>query len=210
MILNQTIFYPQGGGQPCDQGTIDVEGQVIPIHTVRWDGEEVRHYTNQDCSSLIGKQAKLAIDQERRSLNTRFHTAGHVLSQAVETIAPHWTACKGHHYPENAYVEFSCQDGNANAVDLDAVNAEIEKLITQNDPISAHIVSREEFKKLCPAASDPASSNQPIRIVCFGESPYQPCGGTHVKSLGELAGLTASKQKLKGAVMRISYRLAFS
>src|SRR6266576_3728188 len=67
LTVDQTIFYPQGGGQPFDIGTIDVSGQTFPIHAVKWAGEEigkesgkeVRHYTTQAPAHLSGQQATL-------------------------------------------------------------------------------------------------------------------------------------------------------
>ena len=207
LTFNQTIFYPQGGGQPFDIGQIDVSGQLFPIHAVKWAGEEVRHYTNQEPVNLLGQQATLTIDKDRRVQNSRFHSAGHLLSNVLEKIYPHWKAFKGHHYQENAYVEFMCKEANTVIVNLELLSAEINNTISQDLPISSLLVSPERLKELCPTATYNLNSNLPIRLVQIGDFSYQPCGGTHVKGLVELAGLSITKKKCKGNILRISYSL---
>lgn len=210
ITLDSTIFYPQGGGQPTDVGTIDVEGHVIDIVMVRWAQDQVRHYTKQACGNFVGKRASLKIDEQKRRLYARLHTAGHLLSHAVETLYPHWKAVKGHHYQESPYVEFVSEGysvgENASLVSLEAVNKEIERLVAKQYPIEAMIVSPEQFQVLCPRSSY-FNSNLPIRLVRIGEFPYQPCGGTHVKNVKELSGLSAIKQKIKGNTLRITYQI---
>lgn len=199
LTFSQTVFYPQGGGQPFDQGTITAAGKTVPIHAVKWVGEEIRHYTSHELAAFtIGQEAILIIDAMRRRQNSRFHSAGHLLSLALETVYPLWTAFKGHHYPENAYVEFVSHESNPPLITLEAVNVEIEKQIRENWPISSIVVPPEDKTLLC---------HGPTRLVRIGQNPYQPCGGTHVKELNELAGLVATKQKRKGNILRINYNL---
>ncbi len=177
IVLDRTIFYPQGGGQPYDLGTID----GVNVQAVRWEDNEVRHYVQFDAAHLVGKRVELKLDVARRMLNMRLHTAGHLLSHAVEMLYPGVKAVKGHHYVDGAYVEFisECE------VDLARVNHELEKLIKHDLGIST-------------------KDAQP-RLVQIGDFPPQHCGGTHVKSLHELEKVTATKQKKKANILRISY-----
>ncbi len=180
VILSETIFYPQGGGQPFDIGFIN----DIPVHAVRWVEKEVRHYINQDAANLVRENVTMAIDKERRILNSRLHTGGHLLSHVVETLYPHLKAVKGHHYTDGPYVEFT----SLQMVDLDIVNKEIAINIAKDLAISTQ-------------------NNTPQRLVSIGHFPAQFCGGTHVSSLFELKGLLATKQKCKSTHLRISYNL---
>lgn len=206
ITLKSTIFYPQGGGQPSDTGTIDVEGTLIDVIMVRSKDGQVLHYTKQEYADVVGKKASLAIDGEKRLLHSRLHTGGHLLSLAVETLYPQWKAVKGHHFPESPYVEFTLQRDDTSIVSLEHINNEIDRMIAQKYPIEATLVSLEEFQTLCPSSTfNPNSAT--IRLVRIGECAYQPCGGTHVKHIGELAGQIASKQKQKGTTLRISYHI---
>lgn len=201
--LSQTIFYPQGGGQPYDVGTIEVAGALFSIHAVRWVGQEVRHYTKESLAHLVGHDVRCTIEAARRNLHARYHTAGHLLSIAVEALYPALRAVKGHHYPEGAYVEFT----GAGIVDLIQVNAKLIEYIAQDLPITAFVVSPEELIQLCPAANYTRNSALPIRVMRIGNAPYVPCGGTHVKHLSELERVVATKQKEKQELLKISYEL---
>ena len=178
-VLDKTIFYPQGGGQPSDQGTID----NLAVVSVRRQDGEVRHYSSH--AFVVGSEVELAIDAERRALHCRLHTAGHLLSAITEKLYPYARAVKGHHYPDGSYVEFE----NVAAVNLERINNEL---------------SEEIARDLCITVQ-----NSTPRLVQIGNYQAVACGGTHVKSLQELSGLTATKHKAKGNSLRISYRLSF-
>ncbi len=181
VTLTETIFYPQGGGQPYDIGTIN---ENLPISSVKWVEGEVRHYTSQAPASLVGQPAFLVIDKERRIANSRLHTAGHLLAHVVETLYPHLKAVKGHHYMDGAYVEFIGHA--AQPVDLERVTDELNDSIAKDLAVASH-------------------NSKPLRLVAIGHFPPQACGGTHVQSLSALGKVTATKKKLKGTTLRISY-----
>lgn len=186
IITNQTIFYPQGGGQPYDLGVIEAGSKRFEISAVRWVENEIRHYTATAPEQILGLEATLTIDLERRVLNTRLHTGGHLLSCVVEALHPDWKAQKGHHYPEGSYVEFSCQQITTNEVTLTEINRALAEAIKQDSPIIT-------------------VNNNPTRLVRIGDYPSLPCGGTHAQGLKELLGLSAVKIKTKGNTMKISY-----
>ncbi len=182
IVLDRTIFYPQGGGQPCDVGTI--EG--AEIKAVRSVEDEIRHYLAQDSSFLPDQTVELAIDGQRRLVNSEYHSAGHLLSHIVEKHYPHLKGIKGHHYLDGAYVEFAME--GQNPVDLILINEEIVKAIESEYEIRSWIESNRRYVQIGPFA------------------PYA-CGGTHVRSLKELAKAIATKQKQNQGNLRISYEL---
>ena len=107
LVLNQSLFYPQGGGQPADQGGIigvNADYRVLDVRNV--DGE-VRHYII-DSNRVIhpGCAISIKIDKDRRMRNSKYHTAGHLIAGVVEKIKPELKAIKGHQFPGEAYVEF--------------------------------------------------------------------------------------------------------
>ncbi len=108
LLLQETIFYPQGGGQPSDQGTITVADAVIPVNYVRQIEQEIRHYMPSDISAsgLVNAAAEIKIDPARRLLNARYHTAAHLLSNIAEEMHSDLKAVKGHSFPGEGYVEF--------------------------------------------------------------------------------------------------------
>ena len=204
IILDQTIFYPQGGGQPYDLGVVQAKEANIPIHAVKKIDSEIRHYTGSDYSNLSGQEVQLCIDKERRLTNMYFHSAGHLLSHIVEELYPQLQAIKGYHYAEGAYVEFIHHGAKPIEIDLAKVNNCVAEAVRQNYPIATTWVAPESLLMLCPQRNYPADSNS-VRIVRFGHYPPQPCGGTHVQSTHELERFSATKQKSKANTIRISY-----
>jgi alanyl-tRNA synthetase len=92
ILLDRTIFYPQGGGQPCDRGKIVGNDSEYVIHDVRQIGDEIRHYiepVQNLLQNLPGNSTvKCILDRDRRLLNARHHTAGHLLGNIVEKLHP--------------------------------------------------------------------------------------------------------------------------
>lgn len=201
VILDRTIFYPQGGGQPSDQGTITLDGNSIMVSKVAWVNGQVHHYTSQSLQSHVGAIIMLEIDRERRLQFMRLHSAGHMLHHVVEMLYPHLKAVKGYHYPDGSYVEFTSKDSLI--VSLERINKELVAMIANDHFIASIIVHPEQFKTLCPGAS--YNGTRPIRLVKIGDFAQQPCGGTHVKSTGIVSSLVATKQKAKASSLKISY-----
>lgn len=207
LILDQTIFYPQGGGQPSDQGSIEIQNHVIPIHRVKCINNEIRHYTDQDYSKFIGQEGSCFVDQQLRLLHARLHTSGHLIGNIIESLYPDWLAVKGHHFPNECYVEFTSKENAADDIPLEMLNKEIGQVIEKNGFINMDQVSGDKLKELCPNSTYSVSSDQSVRVISIGEFPFLPCGGTHVKSLKELSGLEATKCKIKKNVMKIYYHI---
>ncbi len=66
ILLNKTLFHPQGGGQPSDCGTLQQGNVIIPIHRVKTVDTMIKHYTDKEYSSLVGQEVRCSLDQERR------------------------------------------------------------------------------------------------------------------------------------------------
>src|SRR5882672_7949182 len=83
LALDATCFYPGGGGQPPDEGTITLStGEVFEVEFVRADGDEIVWHVCKTVpsSSLVGERAALALSRDRRLVHTRYHTVLHVLN----------------------------------------------------------------------------------------------------------------------------------
>lgn len=207
LLLNSTIFYPQGGGQPCDQGTLEVGTHIVPVHSVKHLHHEVRHYTNQDYSFLVAQEAVCILDAQKRLLHSKLHTAGHLISNVVESFYPQWRAVKGHHFPGQSYVEFSSTDELLTEISTEIIQAETERFIGKDCPISIGYLEEEQGRNTCPNLAYRAAPDQATRVIRIGDFPFSACGGTHIKSLSALRGLKVIKGKIKKDLMKISYTL---
>lgn len=182
--LDRTLFHAQGGGQKADRGRIGPAHVVHVAHST----EDVDHFVDNVGQFEVGMDVPIEVDAEWRRLNAAFHTAGHHLASAVETMYPGLKALSGHQWPGEARVEF---EGNVSidAMSIESINARMEA-----DLAAALVVTIE---------GDPYSS----RSIRIGSYSSIPCGGTHVCSLSEIksVGIQTIKQK-KGRV-RVSYEV---
>ena len=208
-VLDQTIFYPQGGGQPYDQGRLTAESGIFGVAETRFNEGQVLHigsFTEGEFGE--GAELSAAIDKERRLLNSRVHTAGHLIDVCMNQLGQPMEPSKGFHFPEGPYVEYI---GEIEPVQRDEVKGGIEEfaemLITGAVGISSKLVEVEELKDYCDFVPHNIPTDKPVRVVFISDFAGVPCGGTHVKDLSELGSLVVSKIKGKGGNTRVSYRL---
>ena len=204
-VLNKTIFYPQGGGQKADVGTICNAEIEIKIHDVRQTNEEIRHYFSEDLNSefLIGLPVKCFVNKENRSLNSRYHTAGHLLGNAVEKLYPNLKAQKCHAFPGESYAEF---DGEV-IPNADFITEEINQAIESDLKVYAFDIEKEKFEQLYYKLSYALPNDKKFRAVQIGDYRPIPCGGTHILFLKELGHIYLNKIKSKKGKVKISFEV---
>ncbi len=194
IILDQTVFYPQGGGQPYDLGTISSEAALFQVKEVRYVDGVVHHIGTFEIDSFkVGDIVTCEIDIERRKINTRLHSIGHLIDIAVQELNLRWKPGKGYHFPEGAYIEYS---GSTNRKDTLELIKEIEN--KSNEIVSKKIETRIEFSQKS------TQDGKPLRIVYYGGFGV-PCGGTHVANLGDILSVTIRKIKQDKDRIRVSY-----
>lgn len=216
LILNSTIFHPQGGGQPSDTGFItDTSSSRFKfvVQDVRSKNGIVYHYgvfekTTEDLAR--GIQVLLSVDESKRKLNSRLHSAGHLLDVCMEKVGlHHLEPSKGYHFPDGPYVEYK---GTVPQAELQSKQKELEQeannLISIGGKVSVAIYSYEEASKLCGGSLPdyiPKGSNP--RIVKLGDFPGCPCGGTHVSNISELANMKVTQMRTKKGVTKVYYNI---
>jgi misacylated tRNA(Ala) deacylase len=196
--LDQTCFYPGGGGQPSDSGfAILPDGSQVEIDSTFEDEEEVIwHVCKSNLNpSLIGQAIKIHIDAERRSVLARFHTVLHVLN----TIALRWiTGVQiGEEYSR---IDFNLENFSQEmrAELEDKVNTVLQK----GHPVTSYTVTEEEFNNrpnlLRTLDVKPPVIDGHVRVVEIGGFDAQACGGTHVDSTLEVGRFTIFRTENKG------------
>ena len=127
---------------------------------------------------------------------------------AVFKLGLNWTPEKGHHFPDNSYVEYNGTLENMNKELLkESIETTCNKLIQENHKTSIRFVSPDELKRLCHFLPNYISEEQQIRLVVFGEDFCIPCGGTHVQALSEIPKITIRKIKMEKGKVRVSYAM---
>jgi alanyl-tRNA synthetase len=205
ILLDQTIFYPQGGGQPCDRGKIVGDDFEYVIHDVRQIGDEIRHYIEPSQNSLPNSSensaVKCILDGDRRLLNARYHTAGHLLGNVVEKLHPNLKAQKCHAFPGEAYIEFSGME----TPNEELLQESLRNAIAENLSTKIFETDREQFETSYYKLPYEVPENKKFRVMQIGNYPPIPCGGTHVKSTVEIREITLKKMKQKNGVLKISF-----
>lgn len=210
VVLEQTVFYPQGGGQPYDIGTISSSDKKFLVQEVRFVEGEVRHIGFVECGVFKEGDIVLAhIDEERRVLLSRIHSAGHLIDKAVLELALPWVPGKGYHYPAGPYVEYG---GALDTYHKERIMKDIELLcnayIQKGGKTDIVFMTREEMTEKCHYTPDfPSEKGEKARIVIH-DGYMMPCGGTPVEHLRDIKGMVIRKITQEGNKVRVSYALS--
>lgn len=206
LVLDRTIFYPQGGGQPSDIGVIEFGEKKYNIHFVSFLNGNVLHYTKDDIKNLaLGGNIQMSIDKEKRLLHSKCHTAGHLVAGLANRLFEDLIGKKGYHFLDGPYVEFegllksSIEDFH---VQLNEILVEFLNLDLR---INAYAVEPDFIKKLKLPIGFQAPEGKSLRVVEIEGLDPVPCGGTHIESTFFLKNLQIKKVQSKKGVLRISY-----
>lgn len=208
IYCDNTIFHPQGGGQACDLGEFIIDGCVYQVYHTEITGEGISHVLKYHPLLLTctGKLCTQNIDINRRLLNAKLHTAGHLISHILEAWYNNLSPVKGHHYPGSAYIEMIERERTNDTFSVGLINEKIDVLI---DSFPKHIQSLEldlaDVKCLRPLLNPITTKSTRVRMIEFDGFTPLPCGGTHVNSTSELKGLRVTRVKRKKDRIKISY-----
>ncbi|MEK7059614.1 MAG: alanine--tRNA ligase-related protein [Patescibacteria group bacterium] len=211
IILDQTCFYPRGGGQDWDTGSISSDNGNFSVEEVRLDHEGVVHHIGSfgDGEFGIGEPANCEVDIKTRETNTRLHSAGHLLDMAVQELASDWIPGRGAHYPHMSFVEYEVPSGTETDEALkERLQQKVSELTQSDYQNKLLFMSKDEMAKYCRHVPDNLPSNKPLRIVLYADDFGIPCGGTHVKSTQEVGQINITKVKIKKGLAKVSYAVA--
>ncbi|NPA75814.1 MAG: alanine--tRNA ligase [Euryarchaeota archaeon] len=211
IVLDRTAFYPEGGGQPCDLGKIIYNGREIAVQNVQKYGDVVVHTLSEPVPE--GAKIRGEIDWERRERLMRMHTAEHVLLAACRRVlGKHvWQ-----HGTQKDVYESRFDIGHFRPISREEIK-EIEKeamrIITSNVPVEAKFMNRREAEDrygfvLYEGGVPPGKE---IRVVRIDDYDVEACGGTHVRSTGEIGFLKILRtERIQDGVSRIIYSAGLS
>lgn len=204
VVLDRTCFYPRGGGQDWDTGTIRGGDAVFTVEEVRLDEHGVVHHLGEGSVSE-GAGVVLEVDTERRAANTRLHSAGHIVDLAVERLALPWVPGKGAHYPHMSFVEYTGDvPGDIEEI-RQRIEQEVGKVIGEGSRNEIRFMPVADMDQYCRHVPENIPTNKPARIVLYNETFGVPCGGTHVRNVAEVGALSITKIKSKKGVTKVSY-----
>ena len=194
VCVDQTVFYPLGGGQPGDTGTMTWGTESARIVDTRNSPEGIRHVL-EDGTSLPpeGTSVELSLDWDRRYVHMRMHTAMHLLGSVLK-----YGVTGGNISAEKSRLDFDMED----TVDKEAVSAALSDLVKANHSISCRWISEAELDAnpglVRTMSVQPPRGRGDIRLLDIESVDLQPCGGTHVASSGEVGAVRIGKVEKKG------------
>ncbi|KAK7363584.1 hypothetical protein VNO77_05731 [Canavalia gladiata] len=219
LILDRTIFHPQGGGQPADTGFVCIEGldNKFLVHDVRSKDGIVFHYGffenlggDFEPTPETGKEVSLFVDEPRRKRNSRLHSAGHLLDICLSRIGlGHLEPGKAYHFPDGPWVEYK---GVISQNEMQNKQKELEleanALISVGGKVYADILPYDEAAKLCSGClPDYVPKESTPRILRIGDNPGCPCGGTHVADISDIIQIKVSQIRSKKGLTKVFYNV---
>lgn len=176
IVLNNTAFYPTGGGQPHDTGWIN-EMEIIDVEKI---DEEIRHYTAADVSNISGEISG-KLHWSRRFDHMQQHAGQHILTAAFVELFDMATAS---FHLGTELVTIDLNVGEVSEDQLAAVEKRANEIILENRPIETKWVTKEELAQY--NLRKDVKVDEDIRLVIIPDYDYNGCGGTHPTSTGQV------------------------
>ena len=199
VVLDRTVFYAASGGQPGDSGSLELaDGRVMQLTTaIHPEGDKVRivHVPAEGAAlPAVGEAVIARLDWERRFKLMRMHTALHLLSVALP-----FPVTGGSIGEDKGRLDFAMPEAPEN---LAALEAQLNAMVDADYPVTHEWITDAEMSanpELIKTMNvKPPMGQGRVRLIRIGDIDLQPCGGTHVRSTGEIGRLALGKIENKG------------
>ncbi len=209
--LDQTAFYPGGGGQDYDLGSIRWESGELQLTKVS-KGQDGVVLHEGILEGVLPEKTQVIhgiVNPQRRLLNSRLHEAGHLIDHALELIGKDWEPGRGAHYPEMSFVEYSGEYDFESNEDLShQIEEQIADFVKKGGAITTKEVPTAEARALSKYLPEAILNKyRNIQLTVYPDDFYICCGGTHLSDISELGQVKITKIKKKSGKIRISYSL---
>ena len=199
--LDRTAFYPTGGGQPCDIGTLSLGGDRINVVEVKKDGDRIIHLTEKDISITPGTAVVGEIDWGRRYAHMRYHTLLHIVDGVVEKYYG-GKVTGGQIYQDRARMDFDIPMMDRQKAD--EIAAKAQEVIDEKRTVAQKFLSVDEAAAI-PNLSRTLPGNEllkkldSIRVIDIEGFDMQLDGGTHVANTSEIGKIRLDSYESRGA-----------
>jgi len=196
VVLDRTVFYPLGGGQPGDSGVLRAaDGREWRVSDARkGEGGRILHLLEAGLAPPgPGTAVEASLDWDRRHAHMRMHTCLHLLGSVLR-----FGVTGGQIAADKGRLDFDTQD----EIDKEAVTAAVNALVTANQPVRSRWITDEELDRqpelVRTLSVQPPRGAGRIRLLEIPGVDLQPCGGTHVAATGEIGPVAVTKVENKG------------
>ena len=196
LILDKTVFYPEGGGQPGDTGRIANNIFEADVTNTIKSTDGILHLVDNKLGPISeGDNVVIDIDWERRYALMRMHTALHILCSVVDGAVT-----GGSVGIQKSRLDF---DIPGERPDKESLTQQLMEIVDRNYPVMSSWISDQELQRnpglIRTMSVKPPTGTGQVRMIRIGDDiDFQPCGGTHVKSTGEIGKIKISKIENKG------------
>ncbi|MBS0247733.1 MAG: alanyl-tRNA editing protein [Proteobacteria bacterium] len=199
IVLDRTVFYANSGGQPGDTGTLRLldDNKVNIVDTIYTDKSktEIAHILAPGATRPnVGDTVTVAIDWDKRYGRMRMHTALHLLSAVLP-----YPVTGGSVGDTDGRLDFDIPDAG---LDKDAIAAKLAEMIATDAAVSSRWISDAELEAnpglVKTMSVKPPMGTGQIRLIEIANLDLQPCGGTHVRTVGEIGTVTVTGIEKKG------------
>ncbi|MDH3589348.1 MAG: alanyl-tRNA editing protein [Gammaproteobacteria bacterium] len=197
VILDRTVFYPLGGGQPGDTGELRLASETVlrVVDTRKGEGDAIVHVFEEGAQvPVVGTRLEATIDWDRRYAHMRMHTGLHLLGTVLK-----YGVTGGSISAMRSRLDFDMQD----TVDKETVTRELNALVKADHPVLTQWITDAELEAqpelIRTMSVKPPRGAGRVRLLNIPGVDLQPCGGTHVAHTGEIGRLRLGKVEKKGA-----------
>lgn len=205
VVLDQTLFYPEGGGQESDLGTID----GVTVKDVQKSGNVVVHRVEDISRFKKGQKVKGNIDYVRRTQLAQHHTATHIVNAAArKVLGPHVWQAGAHKSVEASRLDITHYRAVTEG-ELRKIEDEANKIVDKKIPVNVHIMKRNEAEekygfRLYQGGAVPGLE---LRIVDVAGVDTEACGGTHLANTGDTGTISMVRSKrIQDGVVRLEFK----
>jgi misacylated tRNA(Ala) deacylase len=197
LVLDRTVFYPTGGGQPGDAGVLRHDGtEVRLIDAIKGDGPDSVIHVPEPGAALpaVGSTVEVEIDWERRFAHMRMHTCLHLLCAVVPGAVT-----GGQIGTDRSRLDFNVPSAS---LDKNELTAALNRLIEGDHPVKYRWIDDAELEAnpdlVRTMSVKPPTGTGQVRLVEIEDVDLQPCGGTHVARTAEIGRVEVVKIENKG------------
>jgi len=202
IVLDRTIFYPMGGGQAGDTGTISWEGGSASVIDTRYgEGGTIKHIVEAGADlPVAGSKIHASLDWDRRYRHMRMHTGLHLLGSVLQ-----FGVTGGNISATKSRLDFDMED----TIDKEEVGSALRALVQADHAISCQWITDEELEAqpdlVRTMSVRPPKGAGNVRLLEIAGVDLQPCGGTHLRSTAEVGAIRLGKVEKKGRHNRRVY-----
>ena len=207
VILDRTLLYPEGGGQPADHGTLEKAGQIFKVVDVQKSGDVVLHKLEKMDGLEKGDRVTGKVDMHRRFAHARHHTATHLVHDSAKRIfGKHIWQAGAQKSEDRARLDISHYKRITDA-ELKAIELEANRRVMEIAPVDTQFLPRAEAEKLFgfELYQGGVPPGTQIRVVRVG-SDIEACAGTHVTNTGMIGAIKILRtERIQDGVERIEF-----